>query len=254
MNPSHLSQWTIEPPHGCRFANMVGGEVTIYFPRGAEKAVHDYIIRAVHEAYKRSLVMPALAQGPAPTHPQPVHTPNTTPSAAPAGMVPVTRAVRMPDRSEATITEYVPASQGPHVAAPVPTAPTSRVVRMPDGSEATITDVAPPAPARAVQTRVSVAAAPLPLTAHPLEQLAGHALPPPEPEPETLDVEAFLQQGDTVPPPASLTQCAHLHAIDKDHVVQCSLEPHTTGMHVIKVGSTFYPLHLAPQETWKRVE
>lgn len=270
MNANILNQWTIEPPHGCRFANQLGGEVTLFFPRGSEKAIRDYVIRAVNEAYKRSLTVPVFAPPPPAAGPQPTHTPNATPTAAPHGMVPRTRTVKMQDGSEATITEYVPTSQGPHLAPAPPAAPVAhagtRVVKMPDGSEATITE----APAQGYSgARIvdNVSAYPmLPINAHPLDRLAAgtgahaaHAEQPTfaplaPPQGDELDVEALLAEpADTVPPPANLTQCAYLHAVDADHVVQCSLAPHASGMHAIKHEGAFYPLNLAPRETWKTI-
>ena len=57
-NQGH-NAWKIDPPAGCRFANEMGGEVTLYFPRGREKEIHDSIIKSVHEQYLRATLTPA---------------------------------------------------------------------------------------------------------------------------------------------------------------------------------------------------
>lgn len=57
-NQGH-NAWKLDPPAGCRFANEMGGEVTLYFPRGREKEIHDSIIKSVHEQYLRATQSPA---------------------------------------------------------------------------------------------------------------------------------------------------------------------------------------------------
>jgi len=201
MGPNHThNAWTIEPLPGARFVNQLAGEVTLYFPRGQEKAMHDHVIKAVHEAYKRSLGLGAPAPAPAtsaplaaPAAPAITAHPPVVPS-GPPGTVPRQRTVKMQDGSESVITEYVPAAEGPHVTTP--------------------------------------------LNPHPLDQLRA-APPAPAASPEVdPEIEAILGASDTLPPPPALTRCPEVHAMNEDYEVQCSLAPHTTGQHAAKVGDT----------------
>lgn len=56
-NRTH-NAWTLEPPAGCRFFNQVGGEVTLFFPRGQEQAVHDWIVRQLAERLAGGVTKP----------------------------------------------------------------------------------------------------------------------------------------------------------------------------------------------------
>jgi hypothetical protein len=248
-NQSH-NAWTIEPPVGCRFANQLGGEVTLYFPRGQEKAVHDHVIKRVHEAYLASLKQGYAGAVLAPPHAAPSH----------AAAIDMRSAYPSP---AAVVPQVMPGQAR------------TQVVKMPDGSESTITFHGDP-PALASGPGMQTIGGTL--ASHPLDQLAGASAPPFTPSsaqsahasaPRSAqaglpagdlpageageEVEALLAEvSDTIPPPV-LTQCPHVQDVgDGVHEVQCSLPPHARGIHAVKAGESHYPLNLAPASTWRK--
>ena len=205
-NAAH-NQWTIEPPHGCRFANQIGGEVTIFFPAGREKEVRAHIVKELNRLIGLTAAPAASALPAAPVAPSaPAAVPINTAAAYPSAISHVT----------------------PVIAAVVGLAPA-------------VVGIAPSAPNASTSAPTPAPASP-PAGGLTEEEIAAY------------EAEVGIETQDTLaPPPPASTDCPQTHAMSETHFAQCTLKPGHMGLHAVFYKGLYYPLNLAPQDTWKAV-